>query len=59
MRVDVATGSMEPVTKGNQEMMSYTADAAARRFAFVRSTPTVVGDLHVLDVASLQLHRRS
>jgi len=52
VRVDVATGKLEPVTKGNHEVMSYTADAATRRFAFVRSTPTVVGDLHVLDVAT-------
>ena len=51
-RVDVATGKVDPVTSGNSDVMSYTADAGRRRFAFVRSTPTTVGDLHVLDTAS-------
>ena len=32
--------------------MAYTADAAGQKLAIVRSTPTVVGDLHVLDAAS-------
>ena len=50
-RVDVATGRVEPVTNGTHEIMSYTADAASRRFAFVRSTATVVGDLYVTDSA--------
>jgi len=48
-RIDVATGKVQPVTDGTHEIMSYTADAASRTFAFVRSTATVVGDLYVMD----------
>ena len=51
-RVDVSSGKVERLTTGNQEVMSYTSDAGPQRIAFVRSTPTVVGDLHVLDVAT-------
>jgi dipeptidyl aminopeptidase/acylaminoacyl peptidase len=51
-RIDVQSGKVDAVTTGEQEVMSYTADAKGARAAFVRSTPTVVGDLHVLDVAS-------
>jgi dipeptidyl aminopeptidase/acylaminoacyl peptidase len=49
MRVDVETGRMQPLTKGSQEVMSYSADNAGARIAFVLSTQTVVGDLHVAD----------
>jgi dipeptidyl aminopeptidase/acylaminoacyl peptidase len=48
-RVDVSSGRMEPLTSGHQEVMSYTADAAGQRLAFVCSTPTLVGDLHVIE----------
>ena len=40
------------VTTGNHDVMSYTADDAGQKLAIVRSTPTVLGDLHVLDAAS-------
>jgi dipeptidyl aminopeptidase/acylaminoacyl peptidase len=53
-RVDLATKKVEPVTSGDEEVMSYTASADARVVAMVVSTPTVVGDLHVLDTASGQ-----
>ena len=49
VRVDAGTGRMSPVVKGAHDVMSYTADAAGRRIAFVLSTPTVLGDLHVID----------
>ena len=51
-RVDVASGRIESVTTGHHEVMSYTADAGASTIAFVRSTPTVLGDLYVADAAS-------
>ena len=51
-RVDVASGKIEPLTTGSSDVMSYTADTGAQKIAFVLSTPTVVGDLHVLDTAS-------
>ena len=51
-RVDAATGRMEAVTTGRQDVMSYTSDEAAGRMAMVISTQTVIGDLHLLDAAS-------
>ena len=51
-RVDAATGKIDSVTTGNHDVMSYTADAGGQKFAVVLSTPTVLGDLHVLDAAS-------
>lgn len=51
-RVDVASGKVDRLTTGNQEIVSYTANTGAQRIAFVRSTPTVVGDLHVLDTGA-------
>jgi len=51
-RVDVATGRVEPITKGNHDVMSYTVDSTGQKLAFVLSTPTAVGDLHVLDAVS-------
>ena len=51
-RVDIAGGSIDSVTSGEQDVMSYTADRSGQRLAFVRSTPTVVGDLYVIDSAA-------
>jgi dipeptidyl aminopeptidase/acylaminoacyl peptidase len=51
-RVEVDSGRVQPVTNGDQEVMSYSADANGQRFAMVLSTQTVIGDLHVLDAAS-------
>ncbi len=48
-RVDVSTGRIDPLVTGRHEVMSYTVDSAAARIAYVRSTPTVVGDLYVID----------
>jgi dipeptidyl aminopeptidase/acylaminoacyl peptidase len=50
-RVDIASGKIEPLTKGTQEIMAYTADAAGRTLALIVSTPTRLGDLHVVDAA--------
>ena len=50
--VDVATGRISALTTGNQEVMSFTTDAGVRRIAVVLSTPTVVGDLGVLEIGS-------
>jgi dipeptidyl aminopeptidase/acylaminoacyl peptidase len=51
-RVDTSSGRVEPLTAGNHDVMSYTADATGQRFALVRSTPTIVGDLHVVNLAA-------
>jgi dipeptidyl aminopeptidase/acylaminoacyl peptidase len=48
-RVDVETGRLEQVMKGNQDVMAYTADASGQKLAVVLSTQTVIGDLHVVD----------
>lgn len=48
-RVDVETGRVDPITTGNHEVVSYSADEKGRRFAVLLSTQTLVGDLHVLD----------
>jgi dipeptidyl aminopeptidase/acylaminoacyl peptidase len=51
-RVDVATGKMDAITQGNHDIMASTADAAGQTLAYVFSSPTVLGDLHVLDTGS-------
>ena len=50
VRVDVASGRMDPVVKGSHDVMSYTVDDAGRKIAFVKSTATIVGDLYVTEV---------
>ena len=50
VRVDVESGQvMDPPVTKRQDVMSYTADKNASRFAMVMSTPTVIGDLFVAD----------
>jgi dipeptidyl aminopeptidase/acylaminoacyl peptidase len=51
-RIDAASGKVDALTSGRHDIMMYTADAQAGRFALVRSTHTIVGDLQVLDAAS-------
>jgi dipeptidyl aminopeptidase/acylaminoacyl peptidase len=51
-RIDVATGKVEPLTRGSNDVMSYTADAAAQKIAYVLSSATTIGNLQVLDAAS-------
>ena len=52
IRVADADGRVDRVTKGNHEVMSYTADAGVGKLAAVVSTQTIVGDLHAIDPAS-------
>ena len=52
VRVDAGTGRMEPMTKGNQEVMGFTSDGKASRVAYVASTPTVLGDLYSAPAAA-------
>ena len=56
-RVDLASHKVEPLTRGDEEVMSYTATPDASRFALVVSTPTSIGDLFVLDAASGERRR--
>jgi dipeptidyl aminopeptidase/acylaminoacyl peptidase len=55
--VDVGGAKPEAVTRGDHELMSYTATADAGRFALVVSTPSVIGDLQLLDAASGRMTR--
>jgi len=57
-RIDLATGTVDAVTSGNHDVMSYTADAGALKIAFVRSTPTAIGDLHALDAGTAAAPRK-
>jgi dipeptidyl aminopeptidase/acylaminoacyl peptidase len=54
-RIDVATGAIQPITHGDQEVVSYSASADGSRIALVLSTPTVLDDLYSLDTASGKL----
>lgn len=51
-RIDIGSGKVEPLTSGKQDVMSYTASSDAKHVALVRSTQTVVGDLHAIDVTT-------
>ncbi|HEX4495530.1 MAG TPA: S9 family peptidase [Thermoanaerobaculia bacterium] len=55
MRFDAKTGAATPITHGDQEVVTYSASADGSRLALVISTPTVLGDLYSLDVASGRL----
>jgi dipeptidyl aminopeptidase/acylaminoacyl peptidase len=52
LRVDATNGRADAVTRGEHDVMSYTADAAGHRLALVLSSATIVGDLHVVDAAA-------
>jgi dipeptidyl aminopeptidase/acylaminoacyl peptidase len=51
-RIDATAGTIEPVTSGHNDVISYTADGSRHKVAFVLSTPTTLGELHVLDTTS-------
>jgi dipeptidyl aminopeptidase/acylaminoacyl peptidase len=51
-RFDAATGAVEPVTQGDQEIVAYTATPDGSRMAVIVSGPTVINNLFALDTAS-------
>ena len=51
-RIDAASGKVDAVTTGKHDLMAYSADAQGQKFAAVLSSPTVLGDLHVVDTAN-------
>jgi dipeptidyl aminopeptidase/acylaminoacyl peptidase len=55
MRFDAGTGALEPVTRGDQEVVTYTATPDASRMTLVLSNPLVLGDLYSLDTATGRL----
>jgi len=57
-RVDAATGKIDALTTGDQEIVAYDATPDGGRLALVVSTPTEIGDLFVLDTAAAAAPRR-
>jgi dipeptidyl aminopeptidase/acylaminoacyl peptidase len=56
-RIDSATGKVEAVTNGDQDVMSYSATPDASKMALVVSTSTNIGDLFLLETASGAMKR--
>jgi dipeptidyl aminopeptidase/acylaminoacyl peptidase len=46
---DAATGKETDVTSGNQAVISFRAAPGTKKFVYIRSTPTQVGELYWLD----------
>jgi dipeptidyl aminopeptidase/acylaminoacyl peptidase len=51
-RIDVATGAMTSMTRGNQEVIAFTASRHTALAVVLVSTPTLIGDLERLDLAT-------
>ena len=49
-RVSIATGKVEPVTDGAQDVVAFSATPDASRIAATLSTQTSIGDISVLDI---------
>jgi prolyl oligopeptidase PreP (S9A serine peptidase family)/Tol biopolymer transport system component len=56
-RVDAASGKLEPVTRGDQEVVAYVATPDLSRVVALVSNPTEIGDLHLVDPATGLLRR--
>ena len=54
-KIGVATGAVEDLTTGDQDVLSYSASADASSLAVVVSTPTMIGDLFLLDAQNGQM----
>jgi dipeptidyl aminopeptidase/acylaminoacyl peptidase len=55
VRVDAATGKMEPLTSGNHEVMAYTASPDGSKIAATIGDATHIGDVYLLDTATKKL----
>jgi len=51
-RIDAASGKIDPITSGDQDVQSYTATPDASKIALTASTSTNIGDVFLLDAAS-------
>ena len=51
-RIDSETGKVEPATKGDHALLSYSATADGSKMALLVSTPTNIGDVFVAASAS-------
>jgi dipeptidyl aminopeptidase/acylaminoacyl peptidase len=55
VRVDAASGKMEPLTTGDHDVMAYTATPDASRFALAIGDAIHIGDIYVLDARTKRL----
>ena len=55
VRVDAATGQIEPITTGNHDVMAYTATPDAAKFAVTIGDATHIGDIYLLDAPTKRL----
>ncbi len=53
-RIDAETGKVEPLTKGNHDVFSYSATPDGSKAAVLISTPTNIGDLFTVDAKTGQ-----
>jgi dipeptidyl aminopeptidase/acylaminoacyl peptidase len=56
-RIEIATGRIDAVTTGSHDVMGYTADERGENVAFVLSSQTALGDLHLLNISSRATRR--
>ncbi|MBZ5520999.1 MAG: S9 family peptidase [Acidobacteriia bacterium] len=49
VQVDIASGRMTEITRGNQAVERYRAEGSSGRLVALISTPTSIGDLYVVD----------
>ena len=54
VRIDVSNSTMEPLTEGDVEVVSFTATPDGSRFALVISNPLNIGNLYYLDAREIQ-----
>jgi dipeptidyl aminopeptidase/acylaminoacyl peptidase len=56
-RVDAETGKVEVLTTGDHDVFFFSVSADGSRAALLISTPTNIGDIHILDVGQRKLSR--
>ncbi len=56
-RIDAETGKVEPLTTGDHDIFAYNATADGSKAAVLISTPTNIGDMYVVDIASHEMRR--
>jgi dipeptidyl aminopeptidase/acylaminoacyl peptidase len=54
-RIDATSGTVEPLTTGDHEIVSYAASSNASRLAALVSSATSIGDLFLLDGATRKM----
>jgi dipeptidyl aminopeptidase/acylaminoacyl peptidase len=56
-RIDAETGKVEPLTTGDHDIFAYDATPDGPKAAVLVSTPTNIGDMYLVDVASREMRR--